>query len=137
LPSRRCFWRSITGSLTRAFFLGLTTGVIYFTGTLYWVTRVMVVYGASRRRLAVLVNAALIVTSRSFGDLRGHCPSHQRSIRHDRDDAAPLVWVRPSSAPYLLTGFPWVLLGYSQARVSRSRSRQRVGVYGCRRSSCS
>ena len=32
-------------SLARAFALGLTTGVVYFTGTLYWITRVMAVYG--------------------------------------------------------------------------------------------
>jgi len=30
-------------SLARAFLLGLTTGVIYFSGTLYWITLVMVV----------------------------------------------------------------------------------------------
>src|SRR6185436_19288212 len=33
-------------SLSRAFGLGLTTGLVYFTGTLYWITRVMVVYGS-------------------------------------------------------------------------------------------
>src|SRR5882762_4635313 len=32
-------------SLARAFLLGLTTGIIYLTGTLYWITGVMAVYG--------------------------------------------------------------------------------------------
>ena len=32
-------------SLLRAFALGLTSGVIYFAGTLYWMSGVMAVYG--------------------------------------------------------------------------------------------
>ena len=43
--------------LRRAFLLGLTTGIIYFTGTLYWITRVMAVYGGLQTWVAVLVNA--------------------------------------------------------------------------------
>ena len=39
----------------RAFLLGLTTGVVYFSGTLYWITQVMVVYGALQSWVAVLV----------------------------------------------------------------------------------
>ena len=47
-------------SLARAFGLGLTTGIVYFTGTLYWITRVMVVYGGLPLWVAVLVNALLV-----------------------------------------------------------------------------
>ena len=47
-------------SLMRAFALGLTTGIVYFTGTLYWITRVMTVYGDLQPWVAVLVNAALV-----------------------------------------------------------------------------
>ena len=39
-----------TPSLPRAFALGLTTGVVYFTGTLYWITHVM---NSLRRSAAV------------------------------------------------------------------------------------
>ena len=46
--------------LRRSFLLGLTTGIIYFTGTLYWITRVMAVYGGLQTWVAVLINAALI-----------------------------------------------------------------------------
>src|SRR5439155_11354139 len=46
--------------LPRACALGVTTGLAYFTGTLYWITRVMVVYGGLGTAVAVLVNAALI-----------------------------------------------------------------------------
>src|SRR4051812_37263762 len=47
-------------TLTRAFLYGLLTGVIYFTGTLYWITRVMARYGDMQTWVAVLVNAVLV-----------------------------------------------------------------------------
>ena len=43
------------GRLRHAFLLGLLTGGIYFTGTLYWITRVMAVYGDLPAWLAVVV----------------------------------------------------------------------------------
>ena len=46
--------------MRRAFALGLMTGVVYFTGTLYWITRVMAVYGGMQAWVAVLVNAGLV-----------------------------------------------------------------------------
>ncbi len=48
------------GSLRHAFFLGLTTGIVYFVGTLYWVTNVMAEYGGLAVWTAMLVNALLI-----------------------------------------------------------------------------
>src|SRR5205823_2563597 len=38
---------ALSGRVTmqRAFALGLVAGSVYFTGTLYWITRVMAVYG--------------------------------------------------------------------------------------------
>ena len=50
-----------SGSPRRAFTLGFLAGVIYFTGTLHWITRVMAVYGGLQPWVAVLVNGALIV----------------------------------------------------------------------------
>ena len=35
----------IAGTKPHPFLLGLVTGMIYFTGTLYWITHVMAVYG--------------------------------------------------------------------------------------------
>src|SRR5207237_585752 len=47
-------------TLTRSFLLGLTTAVVYFAGTLYWITHVMAVYGGLPLAVAVPVNAALV-----------------------------------------------------------------------------
>jgi cell division septation protein DedD len=44
----------------RSFLLGLVTGLVYFTGTLYWITQVMAVYGGLATVVAVVINALLI-----------------------------------------------------------------------------
>ncbi len=104
-----------------------------FTGTLYWITRVMAVYGGLQGWVAVLVNAALIaylalfpaffaVIVRRFVVTNGPIALM----------AAPLVWVTAElGRTYLLTGFPWVLLGYSQATVLPIAQLASIfGVYG-------
>src|SRR6476469_711508 len=57
--------------LRRGFALGLLTGVIYFTGTIYWITHVMVQFGGLNPVVAVLVNAALITYMALFPGLFG------------------------------------------------------------------
>ena len=54
------------GSLMRAFGLGLATGAVYFAGTVYWITGVMVVYGNLPTWVAIPVNASLIATLALF-----------------------------------------------------------------------
>jgi len=122
-----------SGSTRRAFFLGLLTGVIYFAGAVYWITRVMVVYGGLLPAAAVPVHVALIVVLAlfvaAFTGIQRHFLRRfgQRALL-----AAPLVWAATELArTYVLTGFPWVLLGYSQARVLPVAQFASVfGVYG-------
>ena len=120
--------------LRRAFNLGLVTGIVYFTGTLYWITRVMVVYGGLQTWVAVLVNAAMIVC------LALHIAVFALIVRRAVAAqgpfaivAAPVVWVATeltrTNMPHI--GFPWVLLGYSQASVLPIAQLASVfGVYG-------
>jgi apolipoprotein N-acyltransferase len=119
--------------MSRAFALGLVSGIIYFTGTLYWITRVMAVYGGLQSWVAVLINALLIAYLALFPALfavvvrrlvMAHGPSALMAV--------PLVWVTAElGRTYLLTGFPWVLLGYSQAPVLPIAQFASVfGVYG-------
>jgi len=120
-------------ALRESFLLGLTTGAIYFTGTLYWITRVMAVYGGLSSWVAVLVNAALIAYLALFPALFAIIV-RRLAIAHGRRAllVAPLVWVATElGRTYLLTGFPWVLLGYSQATVIPiAQLAAVVGVYG-------
>src|SRR5204863_309099 len=117
-------------ALRESFLLGLTTGAIYFTGTLYWITRVMVVYGGLSSWAAVLVNAALIAYLALFPALFAVVVG-RLAVAHGVRAlvAAPLVWVATElGRTYLLTGFPWVLLGYSQATVIPIAQQARVPI---------
>jgi len=121
------------GRLRHAFLLGLLTGGIYFTGTLYWITRVMVVYGGLQGWIAVPVNAALIAYLALFPGLFALVVRRLTMVHGPAAlMAAPLVWIATElGRTHLLTGFPWVLLGYSQATVLPIAQLASVfGVYG-------
>ena len=120
-------------TLRRAFLLGLVTGVVYFIGTLYWITQVMAVYGGLQQWVAVLVNAALIAYLALFPAVFG-VVMRRIVIAHGRPAlmAAPLVWAATElGRTYIFTGFPWVLLGYSQTTVLPiAQFASLFGVYG-------
>ncbi|HKB10492.1 MAG TPA: apolipoprotein N-acyltransferase [Vicinamibacterales bacterium] len=125
---------SLTGTtLRRALTLGLLTGVVSFTGTLYWITRVMVMYGDLQFWVAVLVNAALVLYLSLFPAFFALI-TRRLLIAYGRRAliAAPAVWVTTElGRTYLFTGFPWVLLGYSQVTVLPiAQLASVVGVYG-------
>ncbi|PYQ73749.1 MAG: apolipoprotein N-acyltransferase [Acidobacteria bacterium] len=82
------------GRLRHAFLLGLLTGGIYFTGTLYWITRVMVVYGGLQGWIAVPVNAALIAYLALFPGLFALVVRRLTMVHGPAAlMAAPLVWI--------------------------------------------
>jgi apolipoprotein N-acyltransferase len=119
-------------TLRRAFLLGLATGVIYFTGTLYWITGVMAVYGGLQTWVAVLINAGLIAYLALFPALfalitRRIVMAYGRSALM----AAPVVWVATELGRSYITSFPWELLGYSQVTVLPiAQLASLFGVYG-------
>jgi len=120
--------------LGRSFLLGLVAGLVYFTGTLYWITNVMAIYGGLQTWVAVLINALLIAYLSLFPALfalitrrlvLGHGPIALLS--------APIVWVATELGRTYVPpgGFPWVLLGYSQATVLPIAQLASIfGVYG-------
>ena len=109
------------------------TGVVLFTGTLYWITHVMAVYGGMSTWVAVPINAGLIAYLALFPAAFAWA-THQLIRRHGRVGvlASPFVWVATELArTHLLTGFPWVLLGYSQTTVLPVAQLASItGVYG-------
>jgi apolipoprotein N-acyltransferase len=117
----------------KAFLLGLTTGVVYFSGTLYWITQVMSLYGGLATAVAVILNAALVAYLALFP--AAFAVIMRRGLRRFGPPAllaAPLVWVTTElGRTHILTGFPWVLLGYSQAEVLPiAQVASLFGVYG-------
>ncbi len=125
--------RVAASPLRRAFLLGLLTGVVSFIGTLYWITGVMAVYGGLQKWVAVLVNGALNLYLSLFPAMFA-VVVRRIAIAHGRMAvmAAPLVWVATElGRTHLFTGFPWVLLGYSQTTVLPvAQVASLVGVYG-------
>jgi len=106
---------------------------VYFTGTLYWITRVMVRYGDLQGWVAVLVNAALVAYLSLFPALFAVVMRRLLIAYGSRAFiAAPVVWVATElGRTHLFTGFPWVLLGYSQTTVLPIAQFASVfGVYG-------
>lgn len=120
-------------SLRTAFQLGLLMGVFYFTGTLYWITRVMAVYGGLHTGVALLINALLVLYMAIYMGLFA-LVTRRIVVAHGRWGlmAAPLVWIATElGRTHLLSGFPWVLLGYSQASVLPiAQLASLFGVYG-------
>jgi len=120
--------------LARAFALGFVTGLVYFTGTVYWVTLVMNQYGDLQMWVAVLVNTAMIACLSLWP--AAFAVVVRRSVVAFGDRAlmaAPFVWVAGelgrTVVPHI--GFPWVLLGYSQATVLPVAQLASIfGVYG-------
>jgi apolipoprotein N-acyltransferase len=117
----------------RAFVLGLVSGVVFFVGTVYWITGVMVVYGGLNVVAAVLVNGALIAYLAIFPAAFALAISWLRRAGDYRTLLiAPFVWVATElGRTYVLSGFPWVLLGYSQVSVLPVvQVASLAGVYG-------
>lgn len=117
----------------RAFALGLVTGVTYFVGTTYWTSAVMSQYGDLPRSVAVLLMLALAFYLALYPAVFALI-LHRLVLRLGTRGLilAPAVWVTTElGRGYLFTGFPWVLLGYSQATVLPVAQLASVcGVYG-------
>jgi apolipoprotein N-acyltransferase len=90
---------------------------VYFFGTLYWIPGVMAVYGGLQTWVAVLVNALLVAYLALFPALFAVVMRRLLIVYGARAlIAAPLVWVATElGRTHVFGGFPWVLLGYSQA----------------------
>jgi apolipoprotein N-acyltransferase len=125
--------RSRTTGLPHAFALGAASGGVYFAGTLYWVTHVMVQYGGLHLWSAILVNALLVGFVTLFPAVFALIMTRLLLAFGPRALLfAPLVWVMTEwGRTHLFGGFPWVLLGYSQVTVLPIAQLASVlGVYG-------
>ena len=93
----------------------------------------MAVYGGLAAPVAVMVNAALIAYLALFPAFFALIV-RRLSLAYGRAAllAAPFVWVATElGRTYIITGFPWVLLGYSQVTVLPiAQFASLFGVYG-------
>ncbi len=123
----------VLGGALRAVALGLASGLVYFVGTIYWTGSVMRQYGDLHPAVAVLLMLALAAYLALYPAV--FALIQQRLIAAFGPAAlllAPAVWVTTEfGRGHLFTGFPWVLLGYSQTPVVPIAQLASVfGVYG-------
>ena len=117
----------------RLFSLGLTSGLVYFAGTLYWVIPVMDGYGDLPWIVAALVGLLLVtylaVYPALFALLVG---TAVRRFGIEGLWLAPWFWVAGEWVrSWFASGFPWAFLGSSQATVLPVvQVASVVGVYG-------
>jgi apolipoprotein N-acyltransferase len=101
------------------FWLGGITGIIYFAGTVYWVTNSMHSYGGIPIIPASLITLLLCSFLSIYPALFGAASVHLRngcSVLFFI--SAPILWTALELArTYIFSGFPWALLGYTQYSV--------------------
>lgn len=100
----------------QSFFCGFFTGIVSFTGLLYWVVLAMNRYGAMSLPLSLLVLILLVLYLSLFPGLFSLTVAlTEKRFGLPRYLSAPLLWALFEYVRgFLLTGFPWSLLAHSQ-----------------------
>ncbi len=119
-------------NLARAFRLGYLSGVIFLAGSCYWFVEVMEGFGKLTPALAMGV---LLLFVAVFGVFFGLFALGEAWVaRQSLAEAlvlSPFLWVSTELArTYLMTGFPWNLLGYAVQASGIRQLASVTGVYG-------
>jgi apolipoprotein N-acyltransferase len=118
--------------LKRAFLLGYVCGVVYFAGSCYWFVTVMELYGHLAPALAVVVLILFVIIDSTF--FGGFGLAMGWAARRSSGWAlalSPFLWVAMELArTYLITGFPWNLLGYAVQAPGLRQIASVTAVYG-------
>lgn len=120
-------------SLKKGFRLGGITGLIFFAGTVHWVTNSVHFYGnipiLPASLITLLLCAYLALYPAVFGSAIVFLERRRPELLLL---AAPAVWTSLELArTYVFSGFPWALLGYSQYSVlPLIQIADITGVYG-------
>jgi len=117
----------------RAFVLGLTTGTVYFVGTVYWTSTVVQQFGGLAMPVAIV---AMLLLSLYLGLFPAIAATIVARLVSRAGASGILLAAAPWVAAeffrgYLFGGFPWVPLGNSQVTVLPVAQLASVlGVYG-------
>jgi len=117
----------------QAFSSGMLAGTAFFLGTVYWVFNSMYFYGNVPGYMSVLLVLLLCcylgLYVGVFGTLFGFL---QKNRYLPAALTVPVIWTFLEFArTYVFTGFPWVLLGYSQhSLLPVIQISDMTGVYG-------
>ncbi|PYV33376.1 MAG: apolipoprotein N-acyltransferase [Acidobacteria bacterium] len=114
------------------FLNGYLAGAVFFTGSCYWFVYVVGHYGGLGLAFSVGVLALFVVVfSVFFGAFGAILTRTARRSEVLALVAAPFLWVSMEVArTYLITGFPWNLLGYAVAPEGLRQIAAITSVYG-------
>jgi apolipoprotein N-acyltransferase len=118
--------------LKRAFLMGYVCGAVFFAGTCYWFTMVMESYGHLAPALAFLVLVLFVIVDSVFFGVFGLAMGWVARGSPARVlSASPFLWVAMElGRTYLITGFPWNLLGYAVQASGLRQIASFTAVYG-------
>ncbi len=117
----------------RPFKSGFVAGLVFFAVTLYWLNIVMTTYGHLPLAVSFLLYLLLIGYLALFWGTATWAACRLKEFRnYPYALTFPVFWVALEFLrEFLLTGFPWATLGYSQyAWLTMVQSADLFGVYG-------
>ncbi len=117
----------------RPFKSGFVAGLVFFATTLYWLNIVMTTYGHLPLAVSFLLYLLLAGYLALFWGTATWAACRLKELRnYSYALTLPVLWVALEFLRgFLLTGFPWAMLGYSQhAWLSMIQSADLFGVYG-------
>jgi apolipoprotein N-acyltransferase len=120
-------------SIKNGAWLGGLTGVLYYIGTVHWVTNSVHFYGGIPLVPASLITLLLCAYLAVYPALFGAAAVHLRNTGPRLFFiAAPALWTALELArTYVFSGFPWALLGYTQySALPVIQAADITGVYG-------
>jgi apolipoprotein N-acyltransferase len=112
---------------------GFIAGVAFFACALYWLNIVMVTYGRLHPFLSLIAYLLLVLYLALFFAVATWLASRLKErLGYPVSLTLPIIWIALELLrSILLTGFPWVLLGYSQhENLPMIQSVDLFGVYG-------
>jgi apolipoprotein N-acyltransferase len=116
----------------QGFWLGYVAGAVFLSGSCYWFVSVMQGYGNLNPVVAAGVLILFVIVFSTFYGVFGlfETAVASRSIRAALI-LSPFLWVALELArTYLITGFPWNLLGYAVQPVGLQQVASVTAVYG-------
>jgi len=117
----------------RSSYLGLLTGLVFYLGSIPWIVKTMTTYGGLPLSLGSLVFLVLaLYLALYYGAFCYLLAKANLTSGLPQVLFAPILWVALEYLrTYLLTGFPWNLLGYSQYKnLPLLQLASLTGVYG-------
>jgi apolipoprotein N-acyltransferase len=103
-----------TAEITQGLFLGFITGIVSYIGVIYWIAYVIVNYGYLPLYVGIILMLLLACYLSVYIALFAGCVVYFKG-KIPLYLTAPVLWVCfEYCKSYILTGFPWENLGYSQ-----------------------